>query len=421
MQVKTYSAYAKLAQAPFGFQMPCKPTDAKAWYHIPTGNIKFAIFEAESGCLIIKVEKDGIIMEIASVDIFGSDKYIQFSARSPSISCKYIVRQGINLFIKRFQIAFHDEKDFAKTCSTLSYLRFVVKNARPSIPLNNAVHNSQLPSDMREKLPYKSNQFSQTTQIYQTPSILPCEDERKDLNDALNPISSQQALLYDSFSQNSEQYQTIQGIVGTTEAGHTNVTLSAKQSISRCLEPAGTDNGTDLGVTLVDEPSDKEIPGLKSKMEAALSTRQSEDHYEPTEVPDEPENTRFLPAYTTKGLGKSIESALPTASANPTLPVSEPNATRQPIVPAQCEKKEIRPGERLHKESMEKPIEQSLGKTNPIMARTEVKKGLPKVSITKRIIAQKMKDENFMKWVKKVESSMLEMSKTEKEKYNTKS
>lgn len=141
--VRIYSKYTEQIPAPLGFDTPSRSLETSKWQHFPvSGNLVFLILKEYDNSYIVKILRNEIILEYMRVSLIGSDKVVQFTARSPIISCKYVVRENSGIFIKRFQIVLHNDEDFARVYAALSDLRFVVRSARVGIPLDSQVPQS---------------------------------------------------------------------------------------------------------------------------------------------------------------------------------------------------------------------------------------------------------------------------------------
>lgn len=129
--IKVYSRYGDQILAPLGLDTPSKYLDLKKWHHFPSITRIMFLVMREGTQAIFKVVWNETPLEIARVDLTNSQGTIQFSAKSPSISCKYMVTSR---HMKRFQLAFNSESEFSEVCALVTNLGITVKEARPSVP-----------------------------------------------------------------------------------------------------------------------------------------------------------------------------------------------------------------------------------------------------------------------------------------------
>lgn len=133
--VKFYSTYSESIPAPSGFATPNQPLDPNKWEHFPAEcTIRLRIgLESDNVCNIHVAWEDKTLDTI-KISLLDNIRAIQFTARSPSISCKYLIWRASAPFVKRFQITLNSSDDFERLYSVLSALRLFIKPARPIMP-----------------------------------------------------------------------------------------------------------------------------------------------------------------------------------------------------------------------------------------------------------------------------------------------
>lgn len=133
--VKFYSTYSELIPAPRGFATTFNPLRSDKWQHFPEdfpSNLTLSLGKDKT-CHVV-VAWNGRNMETVKVDLLESVRTIQFTARCPAISCKYIVLTESGMFMRRFQVSLNSDDDFERLQVILAGLRITVKPARPQIP-----------------------------------------------------------------------------------------------------------------------------------------------------------------------------------------------------------------------------------------------------------------------------------------------
>ncbi|BAO40086.1 meiotic recombination protein [Kluyveromyces marxianus DMKU3-1042] len=136
--VRKYSFYTMLELAPQGFDMVKAPTLMDKWKHVSSeGRIHLMFSNTIDNRLVMKVVSQPYLQELEVIDfctlrdsfVGFSQEPFQFSAKAPSISCKYLVRNDDMIVVRRFQLGFHNGVDFVQARDILHKLGFVVKPA----------------------------------------------------------------------------------------------------------------------------------------------------------------------------------------------------------------------------------------------------------------------------------------------------
>lgn len=136
--IKFFSTYSELIPAPRGFESAGATLNPHKWQHFPTETAScFNLDVGKDKTCHINVGWKGQTMETVRINLLNSAQTVQFTARSPAISCKYIVWTEAGMFIRRFQVSLSHDEDFARLQLILSRLKLVVKPARRPIPAPN--------------------------------------------------------------------------------------------------------------------------------------------------------------------------------------------------------------------------------------------------------------------------------------------
>lgn len=370
-QVKVYSGYSDFLHAPFGFEGPSQALEPKMWYHIPTdGTLLFSICQAHDKTFTLKLLKNQTPIELVNVGLVGSDKYVQFSARSPSISCKYIVRQAGVLYIKRFQMVLHNDSDFKRTCAALCHLRLLVKGARPTIPLN------PVPKYASQRPP----------------------------NTVLEPLYSQQPQQYPDEIISLETNQTQFECPVNNERFSPNIDASVNQQFKQDdFKRPSTIINKDISSPLGGDASRVESEKIQNSLASARKLKEVQISVKPPGVGTE---------------GANDESDFPNilgtvdghSTVNDETQVKNKKATHEP-----SEDSLKSPGFQALRGGP--PETDTTGKELNASELDGQKKDLKNTptsefKISKKIIKQRLKDRKFLSWVNKVEFVLSEMSKT---------
>lgn len=137
-KIRKYSNYGELIPAPKGFLSPRRPTDINKWQHHQVDNtLSMSIMKNATNSIRIRVfwGTDRVLEDTDTGLLKWTDGSstsfcpIQFSAKSPSIMCKFLIIESGRLFIKRFQISFYTDNDYQRCNMVLNELGFVIRAA----------------------------------------------------------------------------------------------------------------------------------------------------------------------------------------------------------------------------------------------------------------------------------------------------
>lgn len=158
--VKFYSTYSEAIPAPDGFETPVAPLDPSKWQHFPVEcPITLSVgLESNNNC-VIEVSWNARTLDMARINLLHSARVIQFTARSPTISCKYMVWKNSVPCVQRFQVTLSSGDDFRNLHSVLTAIHLVVKPARPA--MSQPSPSSQIqPSQSQQALPGRTNDLA---------------------------------------------------------------------------------------------------------------------------------------------------------------------------------------------------------------------------------------------------------------------
>lgn len=137
--IRKYSYYTTLEAAPSGFDSGKTPTLVDKWNHVSSdGRINLMFSNTSPNKLLMRVVTQPYLQDLEVIDFFAlkstfagfNHEPFQFSAKAPSISCKYLIKKDDNTIVmKRFQLGFHNGVDFVQATDILQKLGFVVKPA----------------------------------------------------------------------------------------------------------------------------------------------------------------------------------------------------------------------------------------------------------------------------------------------------
>ncbi|SCU87147.1 LADA_0E02278g1_1 [Lachancea dasiensis] len=134
-RLKRYSSYLDIAPAPQGFRTPRIPTDLRRWQHAqPDVVTELEVKRNAPNFVAVRVVSSGQVVEQFLVDLAWKVnvpdlEVVQFSARFPSIMCKYLVSKREGISMKRFQMGFGSTTDFDRCCTLFRAMGLTVKTA----------------------------------------------------------------------------------------------------------------------------------------------------------------------------------------------------------------------------------------------------------------------------------------------------
>ncbi|CUS22857.1 LAQU0S07e01684g1_1 [Lachancea quebecensis] len=178
VELRRYACYLDEIPAPQGLSSVRGPTKVEKWKHIKS-NIKkeLLIKQDDSGNFTLQVLVDGVSKErivfdsgpaVAASAVPGD--VAQFSAKFPSIMCKYLEVLNNRAIIRRFQMGFTTLQDFDECCNSLQQLGFMLKPAsilRPDQRFQSrtdSILSSQVPTDPPCLTPSSSQFHAQSLQ-----------------------------------------------------------------------------------------------------------------------------------------------------------------------------------------------------------------------------------------------------------------
>ncbi|QLL30513.1 hypothetical protein HG536_0A03310 [Torulaspora globosa] len=446
--VKFYSTYSELIPAPRGFDTIFNPLQSDKWQHFPENfpsNLTLSLGKDKT-CHVV-VAWNGRTMETIKVNLLDSARTIQFTARCPAISCKYIVLTESGMFMRRFQVSLNSEDDFERLQVILAGLRVAVKPARPRM---STADQSKLNCKYLGQPNVSANPLS-TIESNTLAANLSAQNAFSDnslVESQYATGSVEQGFQYPLCSQISSEipWQAQSGSYFATALNHSDTQNEAQMVLPNQCFPFSNDT-TSLTGPAPPIPSKPEVPsdcGMQSTVQSISVALNKE--------------TKANLEFTTEGscsISKSTEGKDVTCIApaelftekksclskdNIELPqlrrdlISKPHETRSEgnrsqeiasehlAITTPSEKnvldneRNIRSEEGASKKGL-KPL--GVNKSNDTKNEEKASRQSPivqpaatfqKIRISKRAIKEKLKDEYFMKWVSKVEEALSAMT-----------
>ncbi|QID87271.1 hypothetical protein GRS66_009942 [Saccharomyces pastorianus] len=142
--IKKYSRYTIPSLAPKGFSSVLEPPHIDKWQHLSVNcTLQFKVLLEDSGQVALQVIlNNSTFLEHIRLPLGSNHDSIQFSCKCPIISCKYISEEFGPKVLKRFQINLSNEMDFNRIVISLKNLSFIVKTAKTSIARNTMINQT---------------------------------------------------------------------------------------------------------------------------------------------------------------------------------------------------------------------------------------------------------------------------------------
>lgn len=415
--VKVYSRYGEHILAPLGLDTPSRHLEVNKWQHFPSVARIVLVIMKDGTNAIFKVVWDGALLEYAHVDLKSTVSTIQFSAKLPSISCKYMLTPRL---MKRFQVAFNCESEFMKACSLIASLGVKVKQARPTpsessrlvppqcLPLVGGQAPNQTPfhstfsqtsmqdysfsqSQWAHEVPAKPEVLSLTGRSLQKPSTQVIEYMRAD-DSFLKPnvITSSTTK-----SSNPETIPETTAILPTVNKNATNT----------LIHPTVNESTPTL-ITV--QPASNSSTSEKSSLTSSMHMNQHQlpiyslNSKSPTSVEERPPNVKAQYRACSLGTKEILDGASRNVEGQRVLkqPDNTVSSFASAVTPHISNGLELASPEKL---DVPKKLHNDENKHATF---TELK-------ISKKLITRKLKDKKFMKWVSKVEAVLQELAKSE--------
>ncbi|AQZ09186.1 REC114 (YMR133W) [Zygosaccharomyces parabailii] len=417
--VKVYSRYGEHILAPLGLDTPSRHLEVNKWQHFPSVARIALIIMKDGTNVIFKVVWDGALLEYARVDLKSTDSIIQFSAKSPSISCKYMLAPRL---MKRFQVTFNCESEFMKACSLIASLGVKVKQARPTPSENSRL----VPSHC---LPLFGGQAPTQTPLQSTFSQTSMQDYNFSQSQWAHEVPARPDVL--SLAGRSLQKPSTQVIEfmraedsflkpnvitsSTTKASNPEAIPETTANIP--ILPTVNENTTNTPIhptvnertptPIAVQPASNSCTSEKSSLTSSMHMNQHQvsmyslNSKSPTSVEERPIVDAQLKARShgakeiLDGASRNVEGQRvlkqPDSTVSSLASAVTPHISKA-LEPASPEKLDV--PKKLHNDE------------NKHATFTELK-------ISKKLIKQKLKDKKFMKWVSKVEAVLQELAKSE--------
>lgn len=142
--IKKYSKYTIPSLAPKGFNSVLEPPHIDKWQHLSVNcTLQFRVLLEDSGQVALQVIlNNSTFLEHIRLPLGSNHDLIQFTCKCPIISCKYISEEFGPKVLKRFQINLSNEMDFNRIVISLKNLSFIVKTAKTSIARNTMINQT---------------------------------------------------------------------------------------------------------------------------------------------------------------------------------------------------------------------------------------------------------------------------------------
>lgn len=148
--IKFFSQYSKDIPITNGVETQMSQLDMSKWIHFPTRDkFIFQLYYHDDAQLIMTVLGNDVhVIEQFSVSKQDIElkrvSHIQFSIKSPTISCKYLKLSNNLLVQRRFQMTLENKQDFDNLVHLFAQVNIAVKNAK--VLNDNTLIASQIPS-----------------------------------------------------------------------------------------------------------------------------------------------------------------------------------------------------------------------------------------------------------------------------------
>ncbi|SJM82132.1 uncharacterized protein ZBIST_0327 [Zygosaccharomyces bailii] len=418
--VKVYSRYGEHISAPLGLDTSSRHLEVNKWQHFPSVARIVLIIMKDGTNAIFKVIWDGTPLEYARVDLKSADSTIQFSAKSPSISCKYMLTPRL---MKRFQVGFNCESEFMKACSLIANLGVKVKQARPTpsensrlvlphcLPLFGGQVPTQTPlqstfsqtsmqdysfsqSQWAHEVPGRPEVLSLTGRPLQKPSTQVIEFMRAEdsfLKPNVITSSTTKAFNPDTIPETTANIPILPKVNENTTNTPINPTMNESTPSLIAVQPASNSSTTEKSSV----PSSKQMNQHQLSMYSLNSKSYTSVEERPPNVDAQLKACSLGAKEILDGASRNVEGQRVPKQSDSTVSSLESAVTphvSKAIELASPEKLDV--PKKLHNDE------------NKHANFTELK-------ISKKLIAQKLKDKKFMKWVSKVEAVLQELANSE--------
>ncbi|CCF56812.1 hypothetical protein KAFR_0B05160 [Kazachstania africana CBS 2517] len=422
VKVRMYSVYTQAIFAPLGFETRLvSPLNAEKWKHLTESqnmNLSFQILVQENGTIIVQTLANGTsVLDEIKTSVMEDAKPIQFNVRDPVISCKYLIHENSMQVLKRFQITLTSYSDFSKIYDLLSILKFKIKYAKPKNIHLASPTQQQFQSPLKTDAPIHSQMrdFTCPESIHTEPATSNLSLEAI-LNSMVYP--TQHKINGKSFPL-SQEYHTISELIreprSFPEAGAfdtpSKINIIKNKDYNNMIELSNAVSVLTPTVECKKTGSRKESFILPTPSQTSQVVSEKIKH-----VASQMENNDVVPLL--KTLENTNENPILLSSLmNLKKPQSDliglfPQDRQEKVLPSpMSEAKNAADGTcKKNKDSTEEDKFKKTKKDKDVDRKKEIKNtkkiaeiaicGSPSsLKITKRIIKEKVKDRQFMKWV----------------------
>lgn len=407
LPVKFYHTYFDYIYAPQGLNTSSKTLEKNKWKCFgPEAQVKFCL-RREGGYMVAQVTSNGQSLDYALMNSNEEPKMIQFCARNPSISCKYMVS---STHMRRFQVAFGNNNDFLDANNKIISLGFVVVPAQmPNASSQPATQPAAL-SQCHSQTPLQSmlnllhQKKSIGDDIFPQSQLVP--DMSMNVWERVGGLARNNPVMTTPVEQDTSLVQLTDPVIGekkALEGGSLDFTRFRDPMMPPLMIPSNgpaAKSESEILASQTCKPFSTENKNLLENQLSPLSKRNnlSTIASNSTAVQFPPLASASVPFARTQA--PQTPESVPHYSVPPSqepLPILKPAVTH-PLVSAAIPRPPQEQKEQRNEKSKDPEDENS---------KTTTQTG---VKISKKIIKRKLKDKKFLKWVSKVEKVLREMA-----------
>lgn len=397
--LKFYHTYLENIYAPQGLRTSSRHLERNKWRCLGTETqLEFTI-RKERNYIIVKVTNNGQALDYAVVNSYKGREMMQFCARKPSISCKYMISPT---HMRRFQVAFANDSDFLEANNRIIGLGLIVVRAQiPPVNSQSATipqYNTQTPlqsilslltqtATAEDNFPHSQLNSETSTNIQEkleavkraTVSTTFAEPER-----VPNPVQSQE-------SQELRKRNLVEDRISFPHFNDSIVAPSIPLENGLALN-----SGVEILASQPYQNTTIENRAQKDSLSPPLGVRytlpQELTKPPPAPLSQLPAPSAPLAQFQTSQTPKSAPQA---SIVNSQIPIQTSRTTV--VHPLALATTSLQNQENNEINDKSKKLENNSNTT------------IPEVRISKKLIKRKLKDKKFLKWVAKVEGVLSEM------------
>lgn len=399
LPLKFYHTYLENIYAPQGLGTSSRHLEKNKWRRFGTeAQLEFTI-RKEGNYIIVKVTNNGQALDYAVVNSYKGREMMQFCARKPSISCKYMISAT---HMRRFQVAFSNDLDFLEANNRIVGLGLIVVRAQiPPVNSQSATisrYNTQTPLQsilsLLTQTAATEDNFSHSQLISEMSTNIQEKLEAVKRTTASTTVAEPEHVPNPIQFQESKELKKRNLVEDRFSFPHFNDSI--------VVPSIPLENGLALN-------SGVEILASQPYQNAPIENRSQKD------PPSPPLDVRYtLPQELTKPppvpLPQFPVSSAPLAqSPTSQTPESAPQASiANSQVPVQTSRPTIVHPLALATTSLQNQENNEINDKSKKLENNS-STATPDVRISKKLIKRKLKDKTFLKWVAKVEGVLSEM------------